>query len=128
MNIMGVKGALVMGGLIIGISAGLAGLEALGIVGGAVAERAMGAVLGVVLILYGNIIPKLITPLAGLCDAGRKQALQRFAGWTFVLGGIGYALAWLVVPIDYAAYAAVACGVVAIGIVIARCLMLRTIV
>jgi len=128
MNIMGVKGSLILAGGIIAISATLAGLQGAGVIDGTIAERGIGIVLGLVVILYGNEIPKILVPMDKAGDPARKQALQRFAGWVMVLGGIGYALAFALVPIDYAAYAAVACGVLAIGIVIARCLMLRTIV
>lgn len=126
MNVMGLKGSLTLAIGVIAISAALAGMEALGLISGAIAERGVGAVLGLLVIAYGNAMPKILAPMDN-GDPARKQALQRFAGWTLVIGGIGYVLAFLFLPLEYAAYGAVACGVTALGIVFARCLMLRTI-
>jgi len=51
----------------------------------------------------GNTIPKTLTPLSALrCNPARVQALQRMLGWTWVLTGLGFALAWLVLPLDVA--------------------------
>lgn len=128
MSLMDVKASLGIAGGVLAVSAVLAGLEGMGVIEGNIAERAIGIVLGLVVILYGNEIPKILAPMDRGADPARRQALQRFAGWVMVLGGVGYLLAFALMPIEYAAYAAIACGVVAIGIVFARCLMVRTIV
>ena len=63
-------------------------------------RRVSMAILGVLVAFGGNAIPKTLTPLADLrCDPARVQALQRRAGWTFVLSGLAFAVAWLVLPI-----------------------------
>ena len=62
-------------------------------------ERATMAIGGAFLVFTGNVIPKTLTPLAGIsCDAARVQAAQRFAGWTWVLTGLVIAIAWLALP------------------------------
>jgi hypothetical protein len=56
-------------------------------------------ILGVFLAFTGNTIPKTLTPLSALqCDGARVQAFQRFAGWTWVLTGLSFAIAWLILP------------------------------
>ena len=51
----------------------------------------------------GNGLPKMLTPLSVLqCDGARAQAFQRFAGWTWVLSGLAFATAWMVLPIGLA--------------------------
>jgi hypothetical protein len=67
------------------------------------ARRGTMVVLGVFLASIGNAIPKTLTPLAALhCDAPRVQAFQRFTGWTWVLTGLGFAVAWIVLPVALA--------------------------
>ena len=61
------------------------------------------AVLGVFFMATGNALPKRLTPLATMtCDPSRIQSFQRFTGWTWVLTGAAYSLAWLVLPLHYA--------------------------
>jgi len=40
-----------------------------------------------------------LSPLAANCDGARVQAFQRLAGWTWVLTGLTFATAWLVLPV-----------------------------
>ena len=66
-------------------------------------QRVTMTLLGAFLVLTGNVIPKTLTPLSALaCDPARLQALQRFAGWTWVLTGLAVAVAWLVLPLRLA--------------------------
>ena len=62
-------------------------------------DRLSGAAIGGVLIVMGNYIPKKLQPLgARICGQKEAQAMQRFSGWAFVLGGMVYSLAWLFLP------------------------------
>jgi len=64
------------------------------------ARRLTGALLGAVVVFYANVIPKSLTALARLrCAPEREQAARRFAGWSLVLGGLGYMLAALFAPL-----------------------------
>lgn len=63
------------------------------------AERGVGVMMGVIVMVFANVIPKQ-------AGSARALALRRIAGWALVLGGLGYALAWLVLPIAYANLAA----------------------
>lgn len=67
------------------------------------ARRMSNVVAGAVLAFMGNALPKVLTPLSVLqCDGARVQAFQRFSGWTWVLTGLTYAVAWLVLPLGLA--------------------------
>ena len=64
------------------------------------ALRMTGALLGFVVIFYANVIPKSLTRLARLrCSPAAEQVARRFAGWSLVLGGLGYILAMLAAPL-----------------------------
>jgi hypothetical protein len=68
------------------------------------ALRGMGIFCGLVIVFYGNMVPKkgaCIDPAAP--NAGRKQALQRYSGWVFVLAGLANTLIWVLAPIKQAA-------------------------
>jgi hypothetical protein len=97
-----IPGAIVFAGVMLVIALGGRLAVSLGLVHDAdFARRATNVVVGVLLIFLGNDIPKRLAPLASNCGA-RVQALQRIAGWTWVLAGFGYAVAWLVMPFDVA--------------------------
>lgn len=64
------------------------------------AQRLTGVLLGLVVVVYANVIPKSLTPLARLrCAPAAEQAARRFAGWSLVLGGTGYIAAALAAPL-----------------------------
>jgi uncharacterized YccA/Bax inhibitor family protein len=64
------------------------------------ALRMDGVIVGAVLVMLSNAIPKR----AGSASA---LAMRRVAGWAFVLGGFGYAFAWLVLPLRFASPVAI---------------------
>jgi len=75
----------------------------LGLDDGMVTDRAVGIGSGLVLLLLGNTLPKVLSPLAAKrCAASQVQSIQRFAGWSFVLAGFVCIGAWLIAPIDQA--------------------------
>lgn len=74
---------------------------------------------GLMIVAFGNRIPKTFTPSA----CARKA--QRVAAWSMVISGLIYAGAFLVLPIDTAVV--VGCGAVILGMVVTfgYCLSLR---
>ncbi len=84
-------------------------------------QRAIQAAIGLVVVYFANLAPKTLEPLSESCEPSRVQALQRFCGRSLVLGGFGYSLAWLVVPIDYAAITSMAILGTGVLLVAARC-------
>jgi alpha-beta hydrolase superfamily lysophospholipase len=66
------------------------------------ARRTMGVILGIVVMVYANVVPKAIPAHGGRCGSATDQAVRRFTGWALVLGGGAYALIWLVAPFEHA--------------------------
>jgi hypothetical protein len=62
-----------------------------------IARRGVGAMLGLMLMVTGNFVPKLrlFQPATG---ATHSDAIDRFAGWIFVVCGFAFAAAFLFVP------------------------------
>src|SRR5471030_2671395 len=72
-------------------------------------QRLLGIMMGVVVMLYANVVPKALRSLSHLqCNPATEQSIRRFGGWSLVLGGLGYVLAWLFAPIAQANMLAVA--------------------
>ena len=85
------------------------------------AHRLFGALSGFVVAAYANALPKALTPIARMrCSPVAEQALRRFAGWSLVVGGVGFAVAWLLAPIGVAASIAMAVLGAALLLVIVR--------
>lgn len=66
------------------------------------ALRLAGAMLGGVVVVYANAIPKALSKRMRCASPAADQAARRFAGWALVLGGLGYMLAWLAAPLHLA--------------------------
>jgi hypothetical protein len=88
-------------------------------------RRITGVMLGVAVLYYANVIPKTLTALARRRAAGASQAARRFAGWTMVLGSIGYMLAWLLAPISVANGLAGSLLALALLLAMGRCVVGR---
>ncbi len=83
----------------------------------------MGVILGLVLVIVGNFMPKNVEPSSEeRCEPSAAQALQRFAGWTFVLAGVAYSLVWLVFPLRHASLVSTLTLAAAVLLVAARLL------
>ncbi len=82
--------------------------------------------LGAYLAVTGNAIPRMLPPTSSMpCGGARVQAFQRHAGWTWVLCGLGYATAWLALPIDAAGPISMALVATAMIVTIVQLLRLR---
>lgn len=99
-----IRQAVVFAGLMLAIPLGARFAVELGLIHDADFSKRLTMVLvGAFFAFTGNAMPKTLTPLAQLqCDAARVQAFQRFAGWAWVLTGLGFAIAYLVLPLDLA--------------------------
>jgi hypothetical protein len=95
-----IAAAIVFAGVMISASLALKLGGALGLLDHAsdLSQRFLMIVLGVFFVFTGNALPKTLAPLTATCDGARTQAFQRFAGWTWVLTGLVFALSWLVLP------------------------------
>ena len=87
------------------------------------ARRLTGVLLGAIVVVYANAIPKSLVALARLrCSPAREQAARRFAGWSLVLGGIGYRAASLIAPLASMHLVGGAILAVALAAAILRCM------
>lgn len=62
-----------------------------------VARRGFGAMLGLMLVATGNFVPKLRL-FQPATSAAQSDAIDRFAGWTFVICGFAFAAVFLFAP------------------------------
>jgi len=91
-------------------------------------KRIVGVNIGLMLVVLGNYMPKKLTQHSGSCSskATGTSSVQRFMGWTFVLGGLLYAAAWFALDLDQAGFAIMFAFPVAIAaVVIARVAYIR---
>jgi hypothetical protein len=88
---------------------------------GDLAKRIVGVNIGLMLMILGNYMPKKMFGTTESCSNSREcsNSIQRYMGWTFVLGGILYALTWLTLDLDQAGFAIMFTFPVAIAITIA---------
>ena len=115
--------ALLGSGALIGMSLLIARAVRLDLIDGDAGNRTMGVILGALLMVMGNFLPKRIKQLSDDdCEPSRCQPYRRFAGWTFVLAGIGYAGAWLVAPIEHAGTLAMSICATAVLLVVGTCI------
>ncbi|MEL7485984.1 MAG: hypothetical protein AAGJ87_02085 [Pseudomonadota bacterium] len=99
--------SVIIGGAIIVASQAVQVMNAFGSTENLVVERGWGVLVGLILAAMGNAAPKILPPLdAKTCAGGRRSKLQRFAGLSLLIGGVGYAGAWLFAPIEIANVAA----------------------
>ncbi len=113
-----IKSLVVAGGLI-AVALVSTSARSMGLIDGdAVTRLVMGAT-GLMLVWYGNRMPKTFVP------AAKARQVQRVGGWSMVLSGLIYAGLWAFAPLDLAFTAG--CAVVVAGLVmtIGYCLSLR---
>jgi ethanolamine transporter EutH len=118
---------VVFGALMMGIPLALTLARAYGVVNDPdLGRRSTGVLVGAFLVMLGNVMPKTLPPLSSMqCDGARVQAFQRLAGWTWVLSGLGSAMAWIALSIDSAEIATTVLVVAAMVVTIVQMLRLR---
>jgi hypothetical protein len=93
-----------------------------GFIDGSIAKRVVGMLFGAILIVTGNLLPKIVQPLkASPQGAANTKAVERFAGRTFVLTGVLYIAAWVFAPKEHAMLISSAIGLIAFAVVGAIC-------
>ncbi len=96
-----------------------------GLIDGSIAKRVVGILFGAILIVTGNLLPKIVQPLkASLQGAANTKAVERFAGRTFVLTGVLYIAVWVFAPKEHAMLISSAIGLIAFAVVGAICIRL----
>ena len=121
-------GAVVFGALMMIIPLALTLAHAYGLVDDPDSgmQRTTMIMVGAFLAVTGNAMPRMLPPTSSMPGGGaRVQAFQRLAGWTWVLCGLGFATAWLALPIDAAGPVSTALVVAAMIVTIVQLLRLR---
>jgi hypothetical protein len=127
-SVASVAGAVVFGALMMIIPLALTLAHAYGLVDDPDSgmQRTTMILVGAYLAVTGNAMPRMLPPTSSMpCGGARAQAFQRHAGWTWVLCGLGYAMAWLALPIDAAGPISMALVVTAMIVTIVQLLRLR---
>jgi hypothetical protein len=91
-------GNLTLAFALLTVAAGLAYARRLGIVDIDIPARGTMIGSGMLVAIYGNAIPKVIS-----VTSAKARLVQRFAGWAFVLSGLAYAAIWAFAPLGIAA-------------------------
>lgn len=86
-------------------------------------HRATGIAWGACLVVFGNYVPKLWRAWTCQDDGAARQRAARFAGWVFVLIGIGAIAAWTLLPESSAKYAMLALVIGQTVILLGRALL-----
>jgi uncharacterized membrane protein YeiB len=126
-NVAAVTSAVVFGALMMVIPLAVTLAHAYGVADDPDSgQRATMIVFGAYLAVFGNSLPRMLPPVSSMqCNGARVQAFQRLAGWTWVLCGLGFATAWLVLPIDAAETASTVLVAAAMIVTIVQLLRLR---
>jgi len=102
-GVASVAGAVVFGALMMIIPLAMTLAHAHGLVDDPDSgmRRTTMIMIGAYLAVTGNAIPRMLPPTSSMPGGGaRVQAFQRHAGWTWVLCGLGLAMAGLALPLD----------------------------
>lgn len=102
--------ALAWAGGIIAVALAAAFARGQGTIGGDTATRVVMAMIGLMVVHFGNRLPKKVVPNA------HGSTAVRIGGWALVLSGLIYAALWAFAPIPVAT--TVGTGAVAVAIIV----------
>jgi hypothetical protein len=99
-----ISSAVVFGALIMSVPLGVKLAHSYGFVADpGSGHRVAMIVVGAYLAVTGNAMPRMLPPLSSMqCDGARTQAFLRLAGRAWVIAGLGFSIAWLMLPRDAA--------------------------
>lgn len=117
---MTIRNALILAAGLLALTLGVNAAEKAGWIGEDAALRVVQVAVGLMVVYYGNLAPKTLEPMRASCPEERVQAIQRFSGWTLVLGGLGYSASWLFLPLPTAGVVATAVLATATVLVLGR--------
>jgi hypothetical protein len=113
--------SVVLAGMLLAVSLGATLADTLGFKGGMLLERGPGIATGLMLLVLGNTLPKVLGPLASRSAlAAHMQAMQLWAGWTLALAGILTIATWVLAPVAQAQNIATAIAATAVVLIIGR--------
>lgn len=102
---------------LMGLAMALVFASQLGALSVAVEKRAFGVLIGGVVMVIGNLLPKMRPLSTRGADPSRATAAERFTGWLLVLAGAAYMALFLFLPLERARPIAAVTGLSAIVLV-----------
>ncbi|VAV96726.1 hypothetical protein MNBD_ALPHA06-1259 [hydrothermal vent metagenome] len=120
------RSAITAAGLLLALSLGLSIAEIYQALAPSMSERINSVALGLVLIIMGNYLPKMLQPIKqDKVAAQTGQEMRRFAGWTFVITGFAYALISMFAPIATASTLATYSVILGLAIIAIRFIWIK---
>ena len=98
---------------LVGIAVAITVIKGLGVIEIGVARRVIGSMVGVLVVVIGNLLPKL-RPLTSFSSDHARAAAERFAGRILVLAGIAYVVSFALLPLEVAGRASSIVGISAL--------------
>jgi len=90
-----------------------------GVLDGDTVTRVVMGVTGLLLVWYGNRMPKTFVA------AERARHVQRVGGWSMVISGFVYATLWAFAPLDLAFAGGITAVIAGLTVTVAACLFAR---
>ena len=85
-----------------------------------IARRITAVMFGTGMVVWGNYLPKQLSPWNAGDEPFDWQRVHRFAGWMVSLGGIAVMIVWLVLPVSEARLATLGIIATSFGLVLVR--------
>lgn len=114
-----IRNALLLAGMQIGFAVFAVAGKRLGYFDTETVVRIAMTGIGLMLLITANASSKVVARSA------RVIAIQRFLAWSMMLGALVWTIAWLIAPVDYAGYIAMAAVALGTFIPIGYCLVTR---
>ena len=88
-----------------------------------ISRRIKGVIFGTGMVIWGNYLPKGLSPWRVEDEPFNWQRVHRFTGWVASLGGIAVVIVWLVFPLENARLASVGLVGTCVALVLGRKLL-----
>lgn len=88
-----------------------------------ISQRIKGVIFGTGMVIWGNYLPKGLSPWRVEDEPFNWQRVHRFTGWVASLGGIAVVIVWLVFPLENARLASVGLVGTCVALVLGRKLL-----
>lgn len=112
-----VRSAVVGFLVLVAIAMAMALARAIGLVDVSVEQRVLGLVIGAMIVVTGNFLPKMRPLNLGRGNPARTTAAELLAGWVLVLAGLAYIALFIFAPVNQARHFSSVIGIGAIGII-----------
>src|SRR6185295_5166308 len=87
---------------LMGVAMGIAIARETGLIEAPVAKRALGLIIGITIVITGNLLPKLRPFGSPRGNHSRAALVERFTGWGLVLTGVAYVALFVFAPLNQA--------------------------